>query len=161
MLGKYYIRVSNKRISFEVNIKRSVTVIRGDSGTGKSTFINMLESALTESVTGITVNSDYDKDKIEVIRNRRQLEYIIRSGERNKIFVLDENVNLEQSQFFVEFLKSSGSYLIYITRKNKTGLLQFSVDEIYTFKSDTSNNYTTVTMCPLYLDSYFDKHCAS
>ncbi|MBQ9866918.1 MAG: AAA family ATPase [Lachnospiraceae bacterium] len=152
MLGQYYIKVSNKRVSFEIKIKRSVTIIRGYSGTGKSTFINMLESALTETVTGITLNTDYDRNKIEVIRNSRQIEYVIRSAEKNKIFVMDENVDLEKYIYFVEYLKTSGSYLVYITRKNRTGLLQFSVDEIYTFNSKTNNNYTTVNMYPKYPD---------
>ena len=35
MLGKYSIEVKNKRISFVITVKRSVTIIRGFSGTGK------------------------------------------------------------------------------------------------------------------------------
>ena len=150
MLGKYYIEVKNKRISFMITIKRSVTIIRGFSGTGKSTFINMLEAALDENVTGTSIQTNYDPKKIEVIRNERQLHYIINSGERDKILVADENLNLSKYEFFIEFLKVSGSYLIYITRKNKTGLLQFSVDEIYRFESKTIDEYTAVSMYPQY-----------
>ncbi|MBO6297430.1 MAG: hypothetical protein J6N53_01180, partial [Lachnospiraceae bacterium] len=133
-----------------ITIKRSVTIIRGFSGTGKSTFINMLEAALDENVTGTSIQTNYDPKKIEVIRNERQLHYIINSGERDKILVADENLNLSKYEFFIEFLKVSGSYLIYITRKNKTGLLQFSVDEIYRFESKTIDEYTAVSMYPQY-----------
>ena len=55
-----------------ITIKRSVTIIRGFSGTGKSTFINMLEAALDENVTGTSIQTNYDPKKIEVIRNERQ-----------------------------------------------------------------------------------------
>ena len=150
MIGKYYIEVGNKRISFKVVVKRSVTIIRGYSGSGKSTFINMLENALNNTITGVFLRTDYDKEKIEVIRNEKQMNYAINSKEENKIFVIDENLNLLKYEYFVEFLKTSGSYLIYITRKNNTGLLQYAVDEIYRFESKTSDNYTTVNMFPKY-----------
>ena len=152
MLGKYYIEVKNKRISFRIDIKRSVTIIRGFSGTGKSTFINMLESALDENVTGVSMRTDYDVKKIEVVRNERQMQYIINSGARDMILVADENLNLSKYEYFVEYLQSSGAYLIYVTRKNRTGLLQFSVDEIYRFESKTLDDYTAVSMYPQYED---------
>ena len=152
MVGKYYIEVRNKRISFKIDIKRSVTIIRGYSGTGKSTFINMLESALDDNVTGVSLRTDYDVKKIEVVRNERQLQYIINNGERDMILVADENLNLTKYEYFVEYLKSSGAYLIYVTRKNRTGLLQFAVDEIYRFESKTQDDYTAVSMYPQYED---------
>ena len=140
--------VKNKRISFMITIKRSVTIIRGFSSTGKSTFINMLEAALDENVTGTSIQTNYDPKKIEVIRNERQLHYIINSGERDKILVADENLNLSKYEFFIEFLKTSGSYLIYITRKNRIGSLQFTADDINCFDSKSSDNYTVVNMYP-------------
>ena len=150
MTGEYTLKVRNKRISFEIKIKQSVIIISGDSGSGKTTFINMLENALSGSVTGVFLDTNYDKNKIEVIRNVRQLDIATKLGDRDKIYVMDENVNLEKCAYFVEYLKSSGSYLIYITRKNITGLLQFSADDIYVFKSDTLNNFTNVSMYPRY-----------
>lgn len=45
MRGKYKIVVKNNRLHYEFEIKRNITVIRGDSATGKTTLINMLRQS--------------------------------------------------------------------------------------------------------------------
>ena len=45
MKGKYRIVVKNNRVHYEFEIKRNITIVRGDSGTGKTTLINMLRQA--------------------------------------------------------------------------------------------------------------------
>ncbi len=153
MVGKYFIEVHNNKVSFYIEVKRSVTIIRGNSGSGKTTFIDLVDAALRDDITGVTLRTNYDKGKIEVIHNLKQIDYAIKIGDRDKIYILDENINLERYQYFVEFLQLSGSYLIYITRKNKTGILQYSVDEIYRFESTTKNNFTTTKMHPKHQDN--------
>ena len=44
MKGKYHIIVQNNRIKFEFDIKRNITIIRGDSATGKTTLMNLIET---------------------------------------------------------------------------------------------------------------------
>ena len=45
MKGKYKVVVKNNRLHYEFEIKRNITIIRGDSATGKTTLINMLRQA--------------------------------------------------------------------------------------------------------------------
>lgn len=42
MKGRHRIVVKNNRIHYEFEIKRNITIIQGDSATGKTTLINML-----------------------------------------------------------------------------------------------------------------------
>lgn len=42
MIGKHNIKISNQRVHFNFDVSRNITVIRGDSATGKTTLINML-----------------------------------------------------------------------------------------------------------------------
>ena len=42
MTGKYEIEVSNNRVTFFLEVKRNITIIQGDSATGKTTLIRML-----------------------------------------------------------------------------------------------------------------------
>lgn len=42
MKGKHKVIVQNNRLHYEFEIKRNITVIRGDSATGKTTLINMI-----------------------------------------------------------------------------------------------------------------------
>ena len=44
MRGTYEVKVYNSRISFTIEIERNITVIRGDSATGKTTFVEMIQS---------------------------------------------------------------------------------------------------------------------
>lgn len=43
MKGKHTLRVMTKKVSFTLELKRKYTILRGDSGTGKSTFANYIE----------------------------------------------------------------------------------------------------------------------
>lgn len=43
MKGSYHIIVQNSRVFFEFDIKRNITVIRGDSATGKTTLISLID----------------------------------------------------------------------------------------------------------------------
>ena len=42
MKGKYEIVVKNNRLHYEFEIKRNITILRGDSATGKTTLIRQL-----------------------------------------------------------------------------------------------------------------------
>ena len=42
MKGRIDIRVSNNRARFRFNLERNITIVRGDSGTGKSTLYDMV-----------------------------------------------------------------------------------------------------------------------
>ena len=45
MKGKHRVNVQNNRLHYEFEIRRNITVILGDSATGKTTLINMLRQA--------------------------------------------------------------------------------------------------------------------
>ena len=42
MKGKYRIIVENKKIRYDFEIKRNITIIKGDSATGKTTLADMI-----------------------------------------------------------------------------------------------------------------------
>ena len=42
MKGKHRIIVSTKRLKYDFEIRRNLTVIRGDSATGKTTLVDMI-----------------------------------------------------------------------------------------------------------------------
>ena len=45
MKGKYHIVVQNNKLRYELDIRRNITIIRGDSATGKTKLIELLEQA--------------------------------------------------------------------------------------------------------------------
>lgn len=45
MKGSHRVIIQNNRLHYEFDIKRNITIIQGDSATGKTTLINMLRQA--------------------------------------------------------------------------------------------------------------------
>jgi predicted ATPase len=41
MKGPIHIRISNVRVTYDINLKRKFTIINGDSATGKTTLVSM------------------------------------------------------------------------------------------------------------------------
>ena len=42
MKGSYWFRAKSKKVLFEFSIRRNITVIKGDSATGKTTLLRIL-----------------------------------------------------------------------------------------------------------------------
>ena len=42
MTGAYQVVVQNRKIKFDFEIRRNITILRGDSATGKTTLVEMI-----------------------------------------------------------------------------------------------------------------------
>lgn len=126
MKGKHRIVVKNNRLHYEFEIKRNITIIQGDSATGKTTLINMLRQAenLGES-SGIDVISDVPCRILEG-KNWK----IILGNSSGNIFFIDEENSFINTEEFASMVKESDNYFVLITRENLYNL-PYSVDEIY------------------------------
>lgn len=47
MTGKYDIEIYNKRVHYHLTVKRNITVIQGDSATGKTELLRMISCYVT------------------------------------------------------------------------------------------------------------------
>ena len=126
MKGKYKVVVKNNRFHYEFEIKRNITIIRGDSATGKTTLINMLRQAenLGDS-SGIEVVS---KVPCRVLEGANW-ELILDNTEGTIFFIDEENVFITTERF-AEKIRNSNNYFVLITRENLY-TLPYSVEEIY------------------------------
>lgn len=126
MKGKHKIVVKNNRVHYEFEIKRNITIIQGDSATGKTTLINMLRQAenLGES-SGIDVISDVPCRVLE----GKNWKIILENSLGNIFFIDEENLFINTEEF-ASMAKESDNYFVLITRENLYNL-PYSVDEIY------------------------------
>jgi hypothetical protein len=126
MKGKYHIIVQNNRLRYELTIRRNITIIRGDSATGKTTLIRLLEQAASLG----------DGSGVEVICEKtcRTLSgndwNLILPNLHEQIIFLDEENQFIKSQEFASAVKKSDNYFVIITRENLPNL-PYSVEEIY------------------------------
>lgn len=59
MKGSHHIIVQNRWLHYEFDIRRNITIIRGDSATGKTTLIGMIRQAKRLGpASGISVSCD-------------------------------------------------------------------------------------------------------
>lgn len=55
MTGKYDIEIYNKRVHYHLTVKRNITVIQGDSATGKTELLRMISDYENNGISsGIT-----------------------------------------------------------------------------------------------------------
>ncbi len=126
MKGKYHIIIQNNRIKFEFDIKRNITIIRGDSATGKTTLMGLVE----------TYERLGDESGISISCSRRCLtlnngnwESVIESTHESIIFI-DEETKVVKSAEFAAAVRESDNYYVIITRENLPNL-PYSVEEVY------------------------------
>lgn len=126
MTGKYRIIVQNNKLHYEFEIRRNITIIQGNSATGKTTLINMLRQAENLGASsGIDIISDVPCRVLEGISWKLIFEHT-----ENTIFFIDEENSFINTEEFAAALKKSSNYVVLITRENLYNL-PYSVEEIY------------------------------
>ena len=134
MKGKIEIRVSNRNVQYKFTLIRNITVIRGNSGTGKTTLFDMIADYTrlgTES--GVTVVSSVPCVALTDLDWENQL----RQTENSVVFI-DEGFKPVVSQDFAAAVKNTGNYYVFFYREPLREL-PYSVEEIYEIK--TSGKY--------------------
>ena len=126
MKGKYKVIVRNNKLHYEFEIKRNITIIQGDSATGKTTLINMLRQAenLGES-SGVDVLSNVPCRILEGV----SCKLILQNTAGTIFFIDEENAFINTEEFAAE-VRGSDNYFVLITRENLYNL-PYSVEEIY------------------------------
>ena len=71
MRGKHRVIVSTKRLKYDFEIRKNLTIIRGDSATGKTTLVDIIQEYVNNP-TGSPVDLTCDK-KCYVIVTRESL----------------------------------------------------------------------------------------
>lgn len=113
MKGKIKICVKNRHITFSFTLERNITVITGDSGTGKTKLINMVRhySELGKS-SGVTLRCD----KTCIVLEGRNWEQILDDTHNSVVFV-EESTLFLTSQAFAQAMKKSDNYYVLVTRE--------------------------------------------
>jgi hypothetical protein len=126
MKGKYHIVVQNNRLHYELMVRRNITIIRGDSATGKTTLMHLIEQAyeLGEN-SGVEVVCECPCRTL----SGNDWNLILPSIHEQIVF-LDEENQFVKSQEFASAVKKSDNYFVIITREDLPDL-PYSVEEIY------------------------------
>ena len=137
MKGKYRIIVENKKIRYDFEVKRNITIIKGDSATGKTTLADMIsEYEENGADSGIRLACDRE---CHILQGRYWKALLAEM--KNSIIFIDEGNKFVSSVEFAEEVKKSDNYFVIITRETLE-TLPYSVDEIYGIRN--SGKYGTL-----------------
>ena len=135
MVGKFDIEVYNNKAHYFLTIKRNITILQGDSASGKSELIRLIgEHEANGNSSGITVKCD---KKCTVLTN---VDWELRlSSLKQSIIFIDETAAFLKDKKFAEMVRGADNYFVIVSRDDLVQL-PYSVEEIYGLKnvSDSS-----------------------
>ena len=138
MKGKHHIILETKRIRYEFDIKRNITVIQGDSATGKTTLIGLLaEYARFDETTGIRLQSDVPCVVYGDSLGRWEDDI---ASVSNSIVFIDEGHSFIKSKDFARIVGSTSNYYVLVTREPLVEL-PYSINEIYGIRTSGKYHY--------------------
>ena len=145
MRGTYEVKVSNVNVSFTLELERNITILSGDSATGKTTLIEMLRDFEENGrSSGVTVHC---KRPCRVLTNA-DWEYRL-NGIRDSIVFLDEGNSFVKSEAFARAIQNSSNYYVIVTRESLYQL-PYSVNAILKLKTTGRRGKTYVRAYPQY-----------
>lgn len=156
MVGKYSFSVCSKKVEFQITLKRNVTVIRGDGGSGKTTLCEMINNS---KKTGSGVHLKSYKLQVRVLdADSFNDGLMLMHKNEDIVFVIDEDESFIKSSEFAEQVQLTGCYVLLITRENLK-CLPCSIHEIYQIESqeDLISNRVIKTMQQLYPEDIYGR----
>lgn len=126
MKGKHRIILQNKKIKYDFELKRNITVIRGDSATGKTTLVDMVREYYEN---GEDSGIDFRCDKSCVVLEGRNWKKQLALYEDSIVFI-DEGNPFVSSTEFASVIQKTDNYYVIVTRESLSAL-PYSVEEIY------------------------------
>ncbi len=130
MKGRQQVRVSNRKATFKFELNRNITILCGDSGTGKTTLYNMIaDYTRLKEASGVNLSSSCPCVALMDLDWKNQLD-----GVTESIVFIDEGLPDLRTTEFATAIKNSSNYYVLITREPLYEL-PYSVDEIYELKT--------------------------
>lgn len=133
MIGKYDITLYNNKVHYHLTVERNITVLRGDSASGKSELIRLLATHNSNPASsGITLICD---KKCSVLTEENWK--LFTETYTDSIFFIDEGNAFLKTKMFAETVKGADNYFVIISRE-KLSQLPYSIDEIYGLREEAA-----------------------
>lgn len=137
MRGKHRVVVSTKRLRYDFELKRNLTIVRGDSATGKTTLVDMIQEYVNHP-SGSPVELSCDKT-CQVLSGALWREQL--AGIKDSIAFIDEGNEFVKTDDFAREIQRTDNYYVIVSRESLP-FLPYSVEEIYGIR--TSGKYGTL-----------------
>lgn len=145
MRGIHHVIVQNANLKYEFDIRRNITILKGDSASGKTTLVEMIQEYTVNGIdSGVNLSCDVP---CRVFTGNLWEEQL--ANTESSIVFIDEGNRFVKTEKFARAIRESDNYYVIVTRENLE-MLPISVDEIYGIKS--SGKYGSLV--PVYHEFY-------
>lgn len=130
MTGIHHVEVKNRDVKFKFDLYRNITIVRGNSGTGKTTLFEMISDyTRLKEASGVNISCDKECVALIDIDWKNQL-----NGVSDSIVFIDEGAAYLKTKEFSETIKGTDNYYVIFSRESLHEL-PYSVEEIYEIKT--------------------------
>lgn len=138
------IRIKGKRLSYEISLKDRLTILVGDSGTGKTTLVDMLLNE--DDIYNVSLSKKYNVAELLKSNYKALLNDAINGVEY--LFVIDDKDFMYTSEFASLYGNVTNSLFIFICRTEsdkfkKWNTIPFSANAIYKLEHKFGVNVLT------------------
>lgn len=132
MVGKYHITVTSKWLRYDFDVKRKISIIQGDSATGKTTLIQLIQDIVDEkSGPGTSISCPVSC----VVLSGNLVDAVNKLNQYTEAIILvDEQERFLYTKEFAEAVLASPCYFVFITRDD-LNMLPYSINEIYCLRN--------------------------
>lgn len=134
MNGKHRIVVSTKRQKYEFELHSNLTILRGDSATGKTTLIEMIRNHENDPLKSpVELISDKKCYVLDGALWKEQL-----AGITDSIVFIDEGNTFVKTEEFADVIQNTDNYYVIVSRELLPPL-PYNPEEVYGIR--TSEKY--------------------
>ena len=109
MKGKISFSIRNRHIAFKFDLERNITIITGDSGTGKTKLVNMVRMYASEGkASGVTLTCE----KPCTVLEGRDWETILNNTRQSVVFI-EESTRFLPTYEFAKLIQKTDNYYRY------------------------------------------------
>ncbi len=159
MKGVHWFKIGNNHVQFNIRLKRKVTIIKGDSGTGKTTLVDFIRQYLESQVSGDDSGLSFSTNINRIIiLNKGDIDWQIKvRNASGALLVADEGVRYLFSRAFSGIFNNIDCYLLCVTRENtKLGCLNYAISDIYGLTTKRNGEIYQTELYNLYKDNVED-----
>lgn len=153
MKGRFSLEIESRRVIYQLSLERKVTVIKGNSGTGKTSMIRILSDYVElgkDSGVHIRKSSDYD---IKILENRTDWHQELEQA-HNCIMFVDEDVRYLYDKNFQSVFQGADCYIVIISRSGMFQQLPYAISSIYELQTRKNGKTSVVQMYRIYHERF-------
>ncbi|MBR4313286.1 MAG: ATP-binding protein [Lachnospiraceae bacterium] len=141
MKGEIKVNIHNNKVTYDFVLKRNITIIRGNSGTGKTTLYKLVSDYMKDNKgSGVKITMSSGDSCIAL--NDTDFDNQIKKTKNSVVFI-DEGFNgfknAESTNDFIRRIKNTDNYYVIFSRES-FDKIPSSIEEIYEIKTNKSKH---------------------